>query len=155
MRVRLLVVGDRQPGWVDTAVNEYLKRIRLPWRVELLQLPTASRTHRTADQAMQREGEQVLDSLRSKEKLILLDERGARFTSVDFARRLQRLAEESPDVAIAIGGPDGHAPAVQARATERWSLSDLTLPHGLVRVLIAEQLYRAQSVLAGHPYHRE
>ena len=87
--------------------------------------------------------------------MILLDERGRRFTSVDFASRLQQLAEESPDIVVVIGGPDGHAPAVEARATERWSLSDLTLPHGLARVLIAEQLYRAQSVLAGHPYHRE
>ena len=155
MLVRLLVVGDRQPGWVESAVNEYLKRIRLPWRVELQQLPTASRAHRTAEQAMQRDGEQVLASLRSKEKMILLDERGRRFTSVDFASRLQQLAEESPDIVVVIGGPDGHAPAVEARATERWSLSDLTLPHGLARVLIAEQLYRAQSVLAGHPYHRE
>lgn len=155
MRVRLLVVGDRQPGWVDTAVNEYLKRIRLPWRVELQQLQTASRTNRTADQAMQREGEQILASLRAKEKLILLDEQGRRFTSIEFARRLQYLAEESPDLVIVIGGPDGHAPAVTARAAERWSLSDLTLPHGLARVLIAEQLYRAQSLLAGHPYHRE
>lgn len=155
MRIRLLVVGDRQPGWVDTAVNEYLKRIRLPWRVEFQVFPTASRAQRTAQQAMQREGEQVLASLRAKEKLVLLDERGRRFTSLDFARHLQRLAAESPDLVVVLGGPDGHAPAVVARAAESWSLSDMTLPHGLARIVIAEQLYRAQSVLAGHPYHRE
>jgi 23S rRNA (pseudouridine1915-N3)-methyltransferase len=155
MRIRLLVVGDRQPSWVDTAVNEYLKRIRLPWRVELQLLPTASRAHRTAEQAMQRESEQVLASLRTKEKLVLLDERGRRFTSLEFAHHLQRLATDSPDLVMVIGGPDGHAPALESRAAERWSLSDMTLPHGLARVVMAEQLYRAQSVLAGHPYHRE
>lgn len=155
MRIRLLVVGDRQPTWVDTAVNEYLKRIRLPWRVDLQSLPTASRAQRTAEQAMQREGEQVLASLRPKEKMVLLDEHGQRFGSRNFARHLQQLATESPDLVVVIGGPDGHAPAVQARAAERWSLSDMTLPHGLARVVVAEQLYRAQSVLAGHPYHRE
>ena len=155
MRVRLLVVGDRQPPWVDAAVNEYLKRIRPPWRVELQTLPTASRASRSAEQAMQREGEQVLGSLRPKEKLILLDEKGTRFTSLKWAQHLQRLSQQEPDLAIAIGGPDGHAPSVRDRAFELWSLSDLTLPHGLARVVVAEQLYRAQSVIAGHPYHRE
>ena len=93
MRVRLLVVGDRQPPWVDAAVNEYLKRIRAPWRVELQILPTASRASRSAEQAMQREGEQLLGSLRPKEKLILLDEKGTRFTSLNWARHLQRLSQ--------------------------------------------------------------
>ena len=155
MRIRLLVVGDRQPTWVDVAVNEYLKRIRAPWRVQLQVLPTASRTGRGAEKAMQREGEQLLSSLRPKEKLILLDERGTRFTSMGWAHHLQDLAQQEPDLAIAIGGPDGHSSSIREHAFECWSLSDMTLPHGLARVLIAEQLYRAQSVLAGHPYHRE
>jgi 23S rRNA (pseudouridine1915-N3)-methyltransferase len=155
MRIRLLVVGDRQPAWVDVAVNEYLKRIRPPWRVQLQVLPTASRTGRGAEKAMQREGEQLLSSLQPKEKLILLDERGIRFTSMGWAHHLQGLAQQEPDLAIAIGGPDGHSPSVREHALECWSLSDMTLPHGLARVLIAEQLYRAQTVLTGHPYHRE
>jgi 23S rRNA (pseudouridine1915-N3)-methyltransferase len=87
--------------------------------------------------------------------VILLDETGKTFTSREWSQRLQHLAGESPDLALLIGGPDGHAPAVRARAAESWSLSRLTLPHGLARVMLAEQLYRAQSLLLGHPYHRD
>lgn len=156
MRLRILAVGHRQPAWVDTAVDEYLKRIRSPWRVELVAIEAAARSASgKAEVATLREGEKVLAALRDRERVILLDETGKTFTSREWSQRLQNLAGESPDLALLIGGPDGHAPLVRARAAESWSLSRLTLPHGLARVMLAEQLYRAQSLLLGHPYHRD
>lgn len=156
MRLRILAVGHRQPAWVDTAVDEYLKRIRSPWRVELVAIEAVARSSSgKAEAATLREGEKVLAALRDRERVILLDETGKTFTSREWSQRLQYLAGEAPDLALLIGGPDGHAPLVRARAAESWSLSRLTLPHGLARVMLAEQLYRAQSLLLGHPYHRD
>lgn len=155
MRLRLLAVGTRQPGWVDAATREYLRRLRTPWRCELVEIEAATRGTRGADDAVRREGERVLAALRDRERVVLLDETGKALATRELAARLGALAAESPDLALLIGGPDGHAPAVRARAAESWSLSRLTLPHGLARVLVAEQLYRAQTVLLGHPYHRD
>jgi 23S rRNA (pseudouridine1915-N3)-methyltransferase len=155
MRLRILAVGARQPAWVDTATQEYLRRIRPPWRLELVALEAATRGTRGAADAVRREGERVLDALRDRERVVLLDETGKTLATRELATRLEALAAVTPDVALLIGGPDGHAPDVRARAAETWSLSKLTLPHGLARVLLVEQLYRAQSLLLGHPYHRD
>lgn len=155
MRLRLIAVGTRQPDWVDAATQGYLRRLRAPWRCELVEVEAATRGARGADDAVRREGERVLAALRDRERVVLLDETGKALATRELAARLGALAGESPDVALLIGGPDGHAPAVRARAAESWSLSRLTLPHGLARVLLAEQLYRAQSLLLGHPYHRD
>lgn len=156
MRLRLITVGSRQPAWVDAAVADYLRRFRSPWRLELVELEAAPRSaQRGASAAVEREGERVLAALRERERVVLLDEHGKQHATRELAERLGRLAAETPDLALLIGGPDGHAPAVRARAAESWSLSRLTLPHGLARVLLVEQLYRAQSLAAGHPYHRE
>lgn len=160
VRVRILAVGHRQPEWVDSAVQEYLRRIRLPWRVELLVIePVARSATRSAAgvdaAALEREGERVLSALRDRERAILLDEGGKMFSTREWAARLATLAQDSPDLALLIGGADGHAAAVRSRAIESWSLSRLTLPHGLARVVLAEQLYRAQSLALGHPYHRD
>lgn len=156
MRLRVITVGARQPGWVDEAVGEYLRRFKAPWRVELLELEAAPRSaSRSAEAAVQREGERVLAALRDRERMILLDETGKSLSTRELGARLEGLARESPDLALLIGGPDGHAAAVRARAAESWSLSRLTLPHGLARVLLVEQLYRAQTLLRGHPYHRD
>ena len=148
MRLRILAVGARQPEWVDAATQGYLRRIRTPWRLELVALELAPRGAR-------REGERVLAALRDRERVVLLDESGKSLTTRELAGRFAALAGEAPDVALLIGGPDGHAPAVRSRAAEVWSLSKLTLPHGLARVLLVEQVYRAQSLLLGHPYHRD
>lgn len=156
MRLRIITVGSRQPAWVDEAVADYLRRFRPPWRVELLELEAAARSaQRGAAAAIEREGERVLAAVRERERIVLLDERGKTLATRELAERLAHLATETPDLALLIGGPDGHAPAVRARATESWSLSKLTLPHGLARVLLVEQLYRAQTLASGHPYHRE
>jgi 23S rRNA (pseudouridine1915-N3)-methyltransferase len=156
MRLRVMAVGTRMPAWVDTAVADYLRRIRSPWRVELVEIEAAPRSaSRGAAQATLREGERVLAALRERERAVLLDETGLPLDTRGLSSRLALLEREAPDVALLIGGPDGHAPAVRARASESWSLSRLTLPHGLARVLLAEQIYRAQSILLGHPYHRD
>jgi 23S rRNA (pseudouridine1915-N3)-methyltransferase len=155
MRLRILAVGARQPDWVDSATQEYLRRIRSPWRLELVALEAVPRGTRGAADAVRREGERVLDALRDRERVVLLDETGKTLGTRELATRLDALAAATPDVALLIGGADGHAPAVRERAAETWSLSRLTLPHGLARVLLVEQLYRAQSLLLGHPYHRD
>lgn len=156
MRLRILAVGPRQPAWVDQAVDEYRKRIRTPWRLELTVLEPATRSG-GADLArvLEREGERVQAALRERERVVLLDERGKAYTTRELAQRLAQLSQDAPDLALLIGGADGHAPAVRARAAESWSLGPLTMPHGLARVVLTEQLYRAQSLLLGHPYHRD
>jgi 23S rRNA (pseudouridine1915-N3)-methyltransferase len=156
MRLRIITVGARQPGWVDEAVADYLRRFKSPWRVELLEIEAASRSAaRSAETAVQREGERVLAALRDRERVILLDETGKSLSTRELAGKLEDLARETPDLALLIGGPDGHSAAVRARAAASWSLSRLTLPHGLARVLLVEQLYRAHTLASGHPYHRD
>lgn len=156
MRLRIITVGARQPGWVDEAVADYLRRFKSPWRVELLEIEAASRSAaRSAETAVQHEGERVLAALRDRERVILLDETGKSLSTRELAGKLEDLARETPDLALLIGGPDGHAAAVRARAAASWSLSRLTLPHGLARVLLVEQLYRAHTLASGHPYHRD
>jgi len=156
MRLRIITVGSRQPSWVDEAVADYLKRFRTPWRVELVELEAVPRTGgRSADAALEREGERVLTALRERERVILLDETGKSLSTRELASRLETLTSSSSDLALLIGGADGHAPSVRVRAAESWSLSKMTLPHGLARVMLIEQLYRAFSLSQGHPYHRD
>lgn len=156
MRLRILAVGSRMPAWVDTAMADYLRRIRSPWKLELIEIEAAPRSAtRGAAQAVAREGERVLAALRDRERVVALDEGGRQMDTRELAARFAALAHESPDLALLIGGPDGHAAPVRQRAAETWSLSRLTLPHALARVLLAEQIYRAQSLLLGHPYHRD
>ena len=156
MRLRIIAVGTKQPSWVDAAVTDYLRRFKSPWRVELLEIEAATRSAtRSAEVAVQREGESVLAALRDRERVILLDETGKSLSTRELASKLEALAREAPDLALLIGGPDGHAAAVRERAAASWSLSRLTLPHGLARVLLVEQLYRAHTLAGGHPYHRD
>lgn len=156
MRLRILTVGAKQPGWVNEAANDYLRRFKSPWRVDLIELEAAPRSAaRSAEAAIEREGERVLSALRDRERVILLDETGKLLSTRELGARLAQLAPEFPDIALLIGGADGHAPAVRARAAESWSLSKMTLPHGLARVLLIEQLYRAHTLASGHPYHRD
>ena len=155
MRLRILAVGTRMPDWVETGVEDYARRLRAHWRFELLELPLGRRSaSQPAARAVVAEGERVLAALRPAERAIALDERGIAMTTRELAARLAALTREGGDLALLIGGPDGLAAACLARAELRWSLSPLTFPHGLVRVMVVEQLYRAQSILKNHPYHR-
>lgn len=155
MHIRLLAVGDRQPSWVDDAFDKYTERFPRDWKFRIDTIPTARRNKNDKSQAAKRaEGEQILAKLNAAEQVVLLDEQGKQLTSAVLATRLADWQSERRDLCFVVGGPDGVSEACRQRANFVWSLSELTLPHGLVRVLFAEQLYRAWSLQTGHPYHR-
>lgn len=155
MRIRIFCVSERQPAWVNEGFGEYARRLPKHLAPELVELPLAKRGKGgDAARCKAEESERLLLAAGRDVQLIALDERGSAWSSMQLAERMQRWTLDGRDVALAIGGPDGHAPSLIERAAACWSLSPLTLPHGLVRVVIAEQLYRAHSILEGHPYHR-
>ncbi|MBV8783164.1 MAG: 23S rRNA (pseudouridine(1915)-N(3))-methyltransferase RlmH [Gammaproteobacteria bacterium] len=156
MRVRVLAVGTRMPDWVRAGCTEYLSRIAGPLSLSLEPIESANRGGPAAQaRAAQVEGERLLRALRPQEFVVALDERGREFATRELAAWLGERRQAGSDVALLIGGPDGLAEAVLARCELRWSLSRLTLPHALVRIVLLEQLYRAHTLLAGHPYHRD
>lgn len=155
MRIRLLAVGTRMPDWVETGYRDYASRLPHECRLELTEIAPAQRG-KNADiaRAKQQEGERILKALPRDACVIALDERGETLSSPQWAAELKQWMQSGRDTCLLIGGPDGHAPEVLARADRRWSLSALVLPHALVRVFVAEQLFRAWSLLSNHPYHR-
>lgn len=155
MRIKLLAVGDRMPAWVRSGTEEYTARFPREWRFELVEIPVAARG-KNADIARlkEAEAEKIAKALPRGAHLIALDERGESWSTLELAKIIQTAQRDALEICLLIGGPDGLAPGMLARAQQRWSLSRLTLPHALVRVLVAEQLYRAWSVLTNHPYHR-
>ncbi len=155
MRIRVIAIGSRMPGWVREAVDDYLKRLSASLRVSIIEIEAGNRTGGNARRAIAVEGERLLAAIRKDEYVVALDERGTQMTTRQLATWLDGHMREARDVALLIGGPDGFAPEVLARANYKWALSKLTFPHALVRVVLAEQLYRAHSLLNNHPYHRE
>ena len=156
MHIRLLAVGDRQPPWVDDAFGAYTGRLPREWKFRLDVIPTVRRQKNDKSlQAREAEGELIIGKLNPGERLVLLDERGRQMDSKGLAARIADWQNDGRDVCFVIGGPDGVSDACRQQADFTWSLSSLTLPHGLARVLLAEQLYRAHSLQTGHPYHRE
>jgi 23S rRNA (pseudouridine1915-N3)-methyltransferase len=156
VHIRLIAVGDRQPPWVDAAFGAYTARLPRDWRFRLDSIATAKRSKNDrSGKAMLIEGERILAKTDAHERLVLLDEKGKQMTSPDLAVRLADWQSDGRNLCFVIGGPDGVSGACRERANFIWSLSRLTLPHGLARVLFAEQLYRAWSLQAGHPYHRD
>ena len=156
MHIRLIAVGDRQPSWVDEAFGVYTGRFPREWKFRFDSIATVRRKKNDkSNQAMLAEGEQILAKLHGDEQVVLLDERGRQLTSSTLAENLSNWQADGRDLGFVIGGPDGVSDACKARADFAWSLSGLTLPHGLARVLFAEQMYRAWSLQMGHPYHRE
>jgi 23S rRNA (pseudouridine1915-N3)-methyltransferase len=155
MHIRLIAVSDRQPPWVGDAFDEYVKRFPAQWGFRLHTVATARRTvEGNAGRATKAEGMKILKQLKPTETVVLLDERGVELSSEDVAGQLNGWQAGGSDLAFVIGGPEGVSNECTTRADFRWSLSRLTLPHGLARVLLAEQLYRAWTLLQGHPYHR-
>ena len=143
------------PDWVCRGYEEYAKRISGDCQLELVELPVQKRNKNSnIEQLKAREGKAILDSLKSSERLVVLDVKGREVTTEQLAGRLQEWQMDGRHVAIVIGGPDGIDTDVLQKADEKLSLSRLTLPHPMVRVLVAEQLYRAWSINHGHPYHR-
>lgn len=156
MHIRLIAVGDRQPAWVDDAFDKYTSRFPREWQFRLDAIATAKRAKNEANnRAIEAEGESLLAKLGPNEQVVLLDERGKQLTSKALAQRLSAWQADGRDLCLLIGGPDGVSAACRDRADFTWALSDLTLPHGLSRVVLAEQLYRAWSLQTGHPYHRD
>lgn len=156
MHIRLIAVGDRQPTWVDDAFNNYSGRFPREWKFRIDCIATARRSKNNKTQsARDAECEQILSRIKADEQVVLLDERGKQLTSQALAERLIDWQADGRDICFVIGGPDGVSDACRQRANTIWSLSQLTLPHGLARVLFSEQMYRAWSLQIGHPYHRE
>lgn len=155
MKLRLIAVGTRMPDWVDAAFADYTRRLPPEYGFALQEIAVTPRGKNADIARLKRdEGEKILKALPRDTRLVTLDERGSQWSTEQLAARLSAWLQDGRDVALAIGGPDGHAPEVLARADESWGLSKLVLPHALVRVVVAEALYRAWSVNANHPYHR-
>jgi 23S rRNA (pseudouridine1915-N3)-methyltransferase len=155
MRARLIAVGERMPAWVADGVAEYRKRLSHELPLDLVEVKLGARGKgRDATRAIADEGAAVSAALPKDAHIIALDGRGTPWSSEALASELKRWRMDGRDLAFLIGGPDGHAPDVLAAAHQRWSLGPLTLPHMLVRLIVVEQLYRATTIAAGHPYHR-
>ena len=154
MLMRLLAAGTRMPAWVDAGVADYAGRLRGDYRLELVEIELGRRASGDASRAVETEGERMLAAAGPKSAIVALQVGGRALSTERLARWLEDRARLGEPLAFCIGGPDGLAPAVDKRACLRWSLSPLTLPHGLARVVVAEALYRAVSVIKGLPYHR-
>lgn len=155
MRLLIVAVGDKMPAWVDTAYAEYAKRMPREARIELIEIKPEKRGGQSVDKIKALEAARILDKLPKGVRLIALDEHGQAPDTKGLSGLLQAWLAEGRDAALLIGGADGLAPDLLAKAEMKLALSRLTLPHGMARVLLAEQLYRAMSLLQGHPYHRE
>lgn len=155
MKVRLLTVCHRQPAWVVDGTTEYERRLPRTWNFELVEIRPEPRKDGAATARVQAvEAERLRAALPRGARVVALDERGASWSTAEFAARLQGWLQDARDLAFVVGGADGLDPGLRDAAEQRLALSALTLPHGLVRVLFVEQLYRAATLLQGHPYHR-
>jgi 23S rRNA (pseudouridine1915-N3)-methyltransferase len=154
MLLRLLAAGTKLPSWMNEGVNDYAARLKGEYKLELLEIPLGQRGSGDTVRAVAKEGERMLAVLANNPYVVALQVTGKTLSTEQLAKFLEARSHEGRDVAFCIGGPEGLAPEVDARADLRWSLSGLTLPHGLARVVVAEALYRAVSVIKGLPYHR-
>jgi len=154
MRIHLLSVGRRMPAWVEAGFNDYARRLPPECALRLIEIDPGRRGKGSAAQAVAIEGQRLLKSVPKGAGIIALERRGAAWSTEELADQLRRWLGSGRDWALLIGGADGLAQDCLDRAEQQWSLSPLTLPHQLVRVILAEQLYRAWSLLQSHPYHR-
>jgi 23S rRNA (pseudouridine1915-N3)-methyltransferase len=155
LRLSLITASNRQPEWVEAGADDYAKRLRGRCTLEIKTVPLARRTLSTPiERAIADEGERMLALLPAAAHVVALLENGKPWSTKDLAAKIEAWMQRGAPVAFLVGGPDGLSPECVARANERWSLSNLTLPHGLVRIVTAEAVYRAWSLLENHPYHR-
>ena len=155
-RVRIIAVGSRMPKWVREPFDDYINRLGSSLKVSVTEIEPGTRSAgRSPAKAIETEGERTLAAVRESDFVVALDEHGTEMTTRELASWLRTRLLDGNDLAFLIGGPDGFAAEVLKRANFKWSLSRLTFPHALVRVLLAEQLYRAHAVLTNHPYHRD
>jgi 23S rRNA (pseudouridine1915-N3)-methyltransferase len=156
MRIHIQAIGTKMPNWVEQGCQQYLKRMPREMQVTLTEFPLARRYKNSDLQKMiQQEGTQMLTQITSRNMVVAMEVKGKAWTTLELSRQLEQWRSSGSDIVVMIGGPDGLAGICQQRANVLWSLSPLTLPHPLVRIVLIEQLYRAWSILQGHPYHRE
>lgn len=155
MRIRLIAVGTKMPGWVTTGYQEYAKRLPSDFQLELVELPVGHRG-KGADlaRAIKSEGDAMLAAIPKGDKVIALCVDGRNWSTEKLSEQAEEWRMEGFNISLLVGGPDGLDSRCVAIADQRWSLSALTLPHPLVRIVLAEQLYRAWTLLQGHPYHK-
>lgn len=155
MKLSVLAVGHRQPAWVDAGCAEYLKRMPRELLTSVTEIKPEARGAKSREQLLAAEKGRIRDALPATCRIVVLDERGDDLTTLKLAQRIETWMQDGRDVALLIGGADGLDEEFKRQADDRLRLSSLTLPHGLARLVLCEQLYRAASVLKNHPYHRE
>ena len=156
MQIDLIAIGKRMPTWIDTGVKEYAKRLPKNVNFKLIEINPAIRgKNNSAENYKQKEEENINAALTEKSLIIALDEHGKTISSQSLADQLQTWNDDQQHISLIIGGADGLSDTIKKKAKQLWSLSAMTLPHGLVRVMMVEQLYRAWSITQNHPYHRE
>lgn len=154
MRIRLLAVSARQPAWVNTGYEHFVSRLGRECPLELVEVALSRGRSRSVQAVRADEGERLLRRIPAEAHVVALDVAGSPWSSQELVGELQQWQSQGSDCYLLIGGPDGLDSACLARANQRWSLSPLTMPHGLVRILVAEALYRAVCIRRGHPYHK-
>jgi 23S rRNA (pseudouridine1915-N3)-methyltransferase len=155
MKIRLIAVGTKMPSWVQEGFAEYTKRMPHDCRIELIELPIGPRgKNQPVSKAIEKEGQAMLAVMKPQNTCVALEVLGKPWSTEQLAKQMTGWRMEGQDVDLLVGGPDGLSPQCTQKATQKWSLSPLTLPHPLVRVLLAEQLYRAWTVNNNHPYHK-
>ncbi|MDF1762295.1 MAG: 23S rRNA (pseudouridine(1915)-N(3))-methyltransferase RlmH [Oleibacter sp.] len=155
MKLRLIAVGQKMPTWVEQGISEYTRRMPADCTVEIVEIAPGHRgKNASKEKAMQQEAEALKKAVKPSDHVVALAVEGKAWSTEQLSEQLTQWRMQGGDVALLVGGPDGMTNEVMALASQRWSLSNLTLPHPLVRVLVAEQLYRAWTILQGHPYHK-
>lgn len=155
MHIYLITIGNRMPSWVDEGYREYARRLPAECSLQLVELPLARRSKAADIRRLKREeGKRILDAIPKGARVVALEVEGRPWSTPQLSSRLETWMGAGCDIALLVGGPDGLDASCREQADELWSLSNLTLPHPLVRIVVAEQLYRAWTVLKGHPYHR-
>jgi 23S rRNA (pseudouridine1915-N3)-methyltransferase len=156
MKLKILAVGQKMPAWVTTGYQEYAKRMPRECSLELIELAPAKRTKQSnLAKAIEDEGKRILASLKNTDYVVALEVKGKQWSTAVLANKMSSWQGEHSNIIFIIGGPDGLSASCLKRANEQWCLSQLTFPHPLVRVILAEQLYRGWSLMNNHPYHRE
>lgn len=155
MRIHLIAVGEKMPAWVVTGFEEYRKRLGAECSLQLVEIAAEKRgSANNTQRVLTKEAQRLMAAIPRGAQVIALERQGKDWNTRELANRLQSWLQSGQDVALLVGGPEGLAPEVLQQANEQWSLSPLTFPHALVRILVAEQIYRAYSILKNHPYHK-
>ncbi|OPX55837.1 23S rRNA (pseudouridine1915-N3)-methyltransferase [Oceanospirillum multiglobuliferum] len=155
MKIKLIAVGTKMPSWVEQGYQEYAKRLPREFSLELVEIPPGNRgKNADIERAIRKEGDLMMAKIHPSDHVVALEVLGKPWSTENLADEAERWKMSGQDVALLVGGPEGLAPECKQRANQQWSLSPLTLPHPMVRIILSEQIYRAWSLLQGHPYHR-